>query len=627
MQGPTQRWDQPPDPRESTVSMPRIDPSSRAGQVSEPATAAYEGQAGMALPGFGDPYALPVRAGEPAPARAEISGRSAAWKDGAPAKPPITEPAVHQQPAAPAAPAIDSVPEPEAPPPPVATAPAEPEEFAAPESPGPPGAISRGTTGLPGRRAARRAATGPGGTPKPGSTAELRGRLERLPDGHPSSPYDDAGWLKPSPARLRQLELGLPAQSLGTSAGYAERFGIDPDDDVNHGVRGPAADARRAEAGKPGGELPGTAAPVPPGTETTSAASGPAHEAGQAAASADIRASHAAPPANAPSPATRPAASNGHRDSGDSDGRLRLQHPYAGSGESDQGGNGSGSAELALTRWPARETAADRGSDAGDQQDGHHATADRPAGRQAEPAGSERDPWLADPSHTGVSRRREGTVAARPRLSPELRDLVDRVMAACRAAEGRTARGGYGTSGLTPALRRIATQLPAGGLAPGSEADTLKPADRFATRLMRLIDRQPGRPPAELAATIGDCIRYAFSFPATAYTEGTLLVHRKLKAQGFDLEARRNQWDSREYKGVFTRWRDPAHELAFEVQFHTTDSWAVLKQTHDAYQRITDPATPAAERARLRARQVAAAAMVSSPPGCRDIADFRAETR
>ena len=104
-------------------------------------------------------------------------------------------------------------------------------------------------------------------------------------------------------------------------------------------------------------------------------------------------------------------------------------------------------------------------------------------------------------------------------------------------------------------------------------------------------------------------------------------MHRKLKAQGFDLEARRNQWDSQEYKGVFTRWRDPAHGLAFEVQFHTTDSWAVVKQTHDAYLRITDPATPAAERARLRASQVAASARVSVPAGCLEIADFRAGAR
>jgi hypothetical protein len=176
-------------------------------------------------------------------------------------------------------------------------------------------------------------------------------------------------------------------------------------------------------------------------------------------------------------------------------------------------------------------------------------------------------------------------------------------------------------------VRRIADQLPAGGLAPGSETDTLKPPDRLAARLARLIDRQPGRPPAEIAATISDGIRYAFTFSAADYNEGTLLVHRKLKAQGFDLEARRNQWDSREWKGVVTRWRDPAHGLTFEVQFHTSESWAVVKQTHDAYLRITDPATPAAERARLRARVAAAAATVSPPPGYQDIADFRVGAR
>ena len=38
------------------------------------------------------------------------------------------------------------------------------------------------------------------------------------------------------------------------------------------------------------------------------------------------------------------------------------------------------------------------------------------------------------------------------------------------------------------------------------------------------------------------------------------------------------------------------------------------KRTHDAYVRITDPATPPAERAQLRARQVAAAASATAPP-------------
>jgi len=187
--------------------------------------------------------------------------------------------------------------------------------------------------------------------------------------------------------------------------------------------------------------------------------------------------------------------------------------------------------------------------------------------------------------------------------------------------------GGYGTSGLTPALQRLAAQLPVGGLAPGSEADTLKPADRFAAKLSRLIARNPGRSPEELAAEISDGVRYAFVFEPADYTEATWLVHRKLKAQGFDLEVRRNRWESPEYKGIFTCWRDPAHDLTFEVQFHTSESWAVHKRTHDAYVRITDPATSPAERAELRARQVDATAAAKPPPGYHEIADFRPEQR
>jgi hypothetical protein len=304
-----------------------------------------------------------------------------------------------------------------------------------------------------------------------------------------------------------------------------------------------------------------------------------------------------------------------------------LRHPYADAAEDGPGGSGSPTGDLALQPWPAGTPAADRRAEPGGYRNGHRPTVNHRARGGAEPVGPDREHRLADPVGDGLPRRGDGAAAAHPRLAPEDRDLVDRILAACRAAEGRNARGGYGSSGITPALRRIADQLPAGGLAPGSEADTLKPAERFAARLARLIDRQPGRPPADIAATISDAIRYAFTFPASEYTEGTLLVHRKLKAHGFDLEARRNQWDSSEWKGVLSRWRDPAHGLAFEVQFHTAESWAVVKQTHDAYLRITDPATPAAERARLQALLATAAASVSPPPGYRDIADFRAGAR
>lgn len=603
MQGPAQPWEQPPDPRESTVSMPRIDLSWLTDPVSGSAMAAYDGGTGLELPELGDPYARPGRDAGPLPETAAALGEPLL------AGPGPAEPAEPGEPAEPAAPA----------------------EPATPSGPGHPGPASHGATEQPPGRAVRRAAPAATGQPSVGSLAELQARLEKLPDGHPSSPYDDDGWLRPAPTRLRQLELGVPGRPAGTQSGHAARFGMGAGNDSVNAGPPPATTADPAtRAGPRRDELPGPAAPPPaaPAADDAPADAGPGHaETGQAAAPADTAERPVTPPAEPPFPPTGPAEPNGHNSPGGGNGRRQLKRPYPAPADGGGGGNGSRARDLTPTPWPADGAPAARGSVRSHDGNGHRPAAPAPLAKPDEPAAPSGERRGAEPGRGDSPGSADAAAPAADPLPPEHRDLVERILAACRAAEGRDKSGGYGSSGLTPALRRIAAQLPVGGLAPGSAADTLKPAGRFAARLARLIDRQPGRPPAELAATISDGIRYAFTFPAADYTEGTLLVHRKLKAHGFDLEARRNQWDSREWKGLVTRWRDPAHELPFEVQFHTTESWTMVRQTHDAYLRITDPATPAAERARLRARQAAAAATVSPPPGCLDIADFRAGTR
>jgi hypothetical protein len=210
-------------------------------------------------------------------------------------------------------------------------------------------------------------------------------------------------------------------------------------------------------------------------------------------------------------------------------------------------------------------------------------------------------------------------------LSLEEGQIAEEALGRCRIAEGRNVFGTYGHSGLTPAMRRIEAQLERGALLPETESYALKPRDSFKERLADLILRHPDKTAEELSYEVHDAIRYTFIFGAEHYADATLQVHSRLKGHGFELEARWNGWDSPEYKGVNSRWRDPAHDLVFEVRFHTAASWEVWQRGHHAYKQITDPATPPSERMRLRAMHAKMSAAIPAPPGCGAIPDFRKE--
>lgn len=546
MPGPTHPRDEQ-DPRESTVDLPRVKHSSQAASLSGPA--------GNLTPVSPVPAAAPV---PPIPTAAPTP-LAAPFPPAAPILPvtPSRPVAAASHPPAAAAGTVSRTAEPRP------EAPAAPADRIEPE-----------------RDASRFS------RPPAGSLADLRSRLARLPDGHPSSPYDDGGTARPLPIRIKQLELGLPAP---------ER---------EHADAEPPAELLLTGHGR----APELANPSEPVFDARIAGPGPGLPAGTGLPPGELGPSELAPNGNGRSHAVRPA-------------RPQWQDPYAtppaGNGHSEHDRPGD-HADLALGPWPA-----------GNEPAGGINGGSRPADVQPRldlPA----RPDVTPRPDTGVPRDRTAQhhVPAEPgtgRPNDGIQELTERVMTACRTAEGQNLFGAYGSSGLTPAIRRIAAQLPYGGLAAGSEAYSLKSADRFAAKLARLVARNPGRPAEDLAWAIYDAIRYAFAFEPPDYTDGTWLVHRILKATGFELEARRNRWENPEYKGIWTRWRDPAHELAFEIQFHTPASWAVLQRTHEAYMRITDPGIPPGERARLRVRQVSAAVEAKPPPRCMEIADFRSE--
>ncbi len=407
---------------------------------------------------------------------------------------------------------------------------------------------------------------GPADRPARGSLTDFRQRLDRLPPGHPSSPYHDDGSRKPAVVRLKDLELPLPGDT-----GTAE------------------SEPRQAEADLEEAGLP-EADPADAGQADADPADAGQAQADQAESDQAQADQADADPADAGQAAASLPAYLAENDRARSD----QDRTYGGR---HAGGNRAGLPH----EVDARRDATDRvpGSPAGTLAD---VAIDPP---QTRPDGS----WEWKGSH----------------LSAGECKIADETLSRCQAAEGRTVFGTYKDSGLTPAMRRVEAQLEHGHLVPETEKFALKSADRFKEKLAKLITRNPDKSSDELAKEVHDNIRYTYLFDDEHYFEAIWQAHSALEDHGYELEVRRNSWDNPEYKGVNTRWRDREHDLRFEVQFHTPSSWDAKQRTHGAYERIADPRTPPRERARLRSEQAEVSATIPIPPRCSEIEDYRQE--
>jgi hypothetical protein len=507
--------------------------------------------------------------------------------------------------------------------------------------------------------------------------------MERLPPGHPSSPYNDDMTPKPPVARLKNLELPLhgteqssnganastaaepagngrpaastaPAASTSAPAASATRA---PDPSaprlVSESVLRPAAESIPRPVSESIPRPVSESIPRPVSESIPRPASdistGPGSE------SPASPASESAPGLTSES-ATRTAAGGGNGTAG----RSRVASTLGASDRLLTRNLLVSAAELYETEKPQSGTdgLADGGPDGSDRTSGWLSTPtwadtdlgmtetpDAPAGEDGsadwdEAEWDEAPGWddapdtlthptidadqdhAADEPLTGP----DGSWEWNGRyLTPEESRIADEALGRCRIAEGRNVFGGYGHSGLTPAMRRIEAQLEHGQLLPDTENTALKPADSFKEKLADLILRHPDKSAEELALDVHDGIRYTFIFDTEHYADGTLQAHSRLKGSGFDLEVRRNCWQGPEYRGINSRWRDPAHDLVFEVQFHTAASWDVSQRAHGLYEAITDAGTPPEERARLRSIYAEMSAAVPVPRGCATIPDFRKE--
>jgi hypothetical protein len=211
------------------------------------------------------------------------------------------------------------------------------------------------------------------------------------------------------------------------------------------------------------------------------------------------------------------------------------------------------------------------------------------------------------------------------KLPPDRSLVADEAIARCREKEGRDVDGKYGDHGLTPAMRRIEIQLEHGHLIEDTEKFALKDPDRFKEKLARQIERYPGADPRELAASIADGIRYTVILDFDYYTSSVAVGHAQLIDAGYERVETKPSWDSDQYKGVNSQWREPSAGVIFEVQFHTEESWDAKQKTHDAYERIQEPGTSVEEVERLRDYQRWASAQVRIPQGALDIEPYKKE--
>ena len=210
-------------------------------------------------------------------------------------------------------------------------------------------------------------------------------------------------------------------------------------------------------------------------------------------------------------------------------------------------------------------------------------------------------------------------------LTPEESRAADLGLAERHDAEGRDADGNYGDRGLTPAMRRVEAQLDCGALVEGTERYALKEPDRFKEKLFELIRDEPDKSVEQHVDEIHDGIRYTFVSDGDDYVRTVNQATDILKASGFELGVRKNEWSNDEYKGVNTRWRDHESGCRFEIQFHTHESWQVKQATHNAYSQIHDTRTPTDERERLRAYQREISSSLVLPAEWESITNYRKE--
>jgi hypothetical protein len=176
-----------------------------------------------------------------------------------------------------------------------------------------------------------------------------------------------------------------------------------------------------------------------------------------------------------------------------------------------------------------------------------------------------------------------------------------------------------GENVITPAMRAIEAEDPDRHLI-GLE-HRLKGTERLKEKVASALEEQPGLTPRQALSAVPDAIRFTLGYSDERYTAGVAADLERLTASGCELaKPLKNSWESDQYKGINSQWREPSTGQLFEVQFHTQASFEAKQLSHAAYERIRIPQTSDAELPELEDFQRQVCAKIPIPPGATDIA-------
>jgi hypothetical protein len=197
-------------------------------------------------------------------------------------------------------------------------------------------------------------------------------------------------------------------------------------------------------------------------------------------------------------------------------------------------------------------------------------------------------------------------------LDRDANETVDRGCERIREVEATT---------ITPAMRRIEAQDPNRELI-GLE-HRLKGTDRLKEKVADQLHASFNVSAEQALLTVPDALRFTFCYrEPRSYAEGVRTDFERLESQGFTKVESRDTWDSDQYKGINSRWREPESGQVFEIQFHTQTSFEAKQLTHATYERLRSAQTDDTEREELLGLQRQVCAKIPIPPGVAGIFDY-----